>query len=440
MSKGGLSRDEIYQQLREADAPCEHLGTPYPSKYRMWGLDQEVTSWGYRMPTGAELFAALFASEAIEWNRIVAFQDVTMRLIAERLLNAQREVLQAISSKSFRGSVVGSFKGTAEAPEPERVFVQDELSRRKTELLLPASGGFHVYVSDHNPGAVELMLELATRLEMQLTETAAFTETSSQQAGTRQLHVTRSLSNLQACDHILVCLNDLTWTRRNESAAFAAEVAQAMESGVNLLLAHEMPGIGQEGRHPCGFDAFFSCDRGTTPQALLRGGIYTSIAIPLRGVEWREASMVMLAGALAVSTTPDAQAGADVLAGSMILRASADVLARLTRPVHKRYKTSRLSFHSSRKPATTSAADVAVTLELPPVVTDCGWREAGNVEKMAVAAAAPRPSALLHDSPTERKGPEEILHETLRATGWRRAGETAEIDDEASDSEITLRT
>jgi hypothetical protein len=44
-------------------------------------------SWGFEGdtdPDGAECIRQLFQSEPIEWNRIGAFQDVTLRLIAER--------------------------------------------------------------------------------------------------------------------------------------------------------------------------------------------------------------------------------------------------------------------------------------------------------------------------------------------------------------------
>ena len=38
------------------------------------------------MLTGEGCITALFADEPIEWNRIGCFQDVTLRLIAERML------------------------------------------------------------------------------------------------------------------------------------------------------------------------------------------------------------------------------------------------------------------------------------------------------------------------------------------------------------------
>ena len=73
-----------------------------------------------------------------------------------------------------------------------------------------------------------------------------------------------------------------------------------MALGVRLLLAHEMIGVGgQEARDGCEFASFFSCARGSTPQELLRKGIYDKIAVALKGGAWREASMVLMGQALA---------------------------------------------------------------------------------------------------------------------------------------------
>jgi len=106
---------------------------------------------------------------------------------------------------------------------------------------------------------------------------------------------------LQNCDHMLVYLNDLTWTRgSNGSVQLAADILQAMDENVHLLIAHEMIGVGQDKRSPCEFDSFFACSRGSTPQELLQRGIYDAIATPLKGREWRQASMVMLVNAIAL--------------------------------------------------------------------------------------------------------------------------------------------
>ena len=49
-------------------------------------LNDENSAKAATTPSGQILFDHLFAFDPIEWNRIGHFQDVTMRLIAERLL------------------------------------------------------------------------------------------------------------------------------------------------------------------------------------------------------------------------------------------------------------------------------------------------------------------------------------------------------------------
>ena len=66
------------------------------------------------------------------------------------------------------------------------------------------------------------------------------------------------------------------------------------------LLAHEMPGVGQERRHPCEFSTFLTLYDDSTPADLLQRKIYASVAIACKGGEWRRVSMVMLALALMV--------------------------------------------------------------------------------------------------------------------------------------------
>ena len=66
--RGGASVEELCAQLYAADV-----------KYDTWGFDDDG-------PRGDVLATALFQNEPIEWNRLAAFQDVTLRLIAERML------------------------------------------------------------------------------------------------------------------------------------------------------------------------------------------------------------------------------------------------------------------------------------------------------------------------------------------------------------------
>ena len=77
---------------------------------------------------------------------------------------------------------------------------------------------------------------------------------------------------------------------------------RAMDVGVHVLLVHEMPGSGgQEARFGCEFGCFFSHPDGATPNELLTRGIYSEIAVPLKGGAWREASMALMGSALGMS-------------------------------------------------------------------------------------------------------------------------------------------
>ena len=69
---------------------------------------------------------------------------------------------------------------------------------------------------------------------------------------------------------------------------------------LQLLLVHEMIGTGgQEARYGCEFGDFFRSPPDGTPGDLQGRGIYATIAVAMKGGAWREASMAMLAQAVA---------------------------------------------------------------------------------------------------------------------------------------------
>lgn len=68
-SRGGLTVQQINQDLIDAGR-----------RYERWGFESDAPGHGL-------LSGELFNLDPIEWNRIGAFQDVTLRLIAQRLLD-----------------------------------------------------------------------------------------------------------------------------------------------------------------------------------------------------------------------------------------------------------------------------------------------------------------------------------------------------------------
>ena len=109
------------------------------SLYEMWGLAKEVTSWGFDLPSADEIIAALLAAEPIEWNRIGAFQDVTMRLIAERILAEQTSGGQT----KTKGGKSDKDKG---------VYVQGELANQRHWCCLPQAGRIQRLLLPAQPG------------------------------------------------------------------------------------------------------------------------------------------------------------------------------------------------------------------------------------------------------------------------------------------------
>ena len=206
-----------------------------------------------------------------------------------------------------------------------RTSLQREIVSEKV-LCQPASKSYHIYCSDKNPGALELLEEFAINQGLTL-KFASSSKISLRRSRSSQrmrqhsnrnehstiLHVTRDVEKIGECDFMLVYLTSQTWTRGNESSMFGDEVGWAMDADVSLLLAHEMIGVGgQDARFGCEFANFFRCDDGATPTELLDRGIYSQIAVALKGGEWRKTSMVMLAKKLAGSNAVGKE-DADVL-------------------------------------------------------------------------------------------------------------------------------
>jgi hypothetical protein len=131
-----------------------------------------------------------------------------------------------------------------------------------------------LFVSLQNDGATELLNELPDHIK-------------------GSLAVVHDAAEIKTCARILLYLDGATWTSGEQSDALAAEVGLAMGAGLQLILAHEMPGVGQvkRGVH---FSTFFACAEGTTPSWLLKMGIYDTIAVPLKGGPWRQAGLTLL--------------------------------------------------------------------------------------------------------------------------------------------------
>jgi hypothetical protein len=210
-------------------------------------------------PSGAEVAASLFAVPPVEWNRLPHFQDVTIRLIAER-------------------GILRSESGA--------LYLQGEAASMKVDLKPPVLD-FHLYVSPFNLGAKELAEEL-TGSNVLINKRST-------------LRWTANLSLRPRCEHMLVLLDDRTWMSGETTAKLMEEIESAMAEGIHMLCVHEFPSVVGPPRHECDFGLMFRSD--WTPDHLQSGptNLYKEIALALKGGEWRTPGLVALASKIAAS-------------------------------------------------------------------------------------------------------------------------------------------
>ena len=273
--------DRHYYQPEDPDCSC--------SVCKTWRAQKMFQRLAHGVPVADDIFAALFEKRAalIEWNRLPAFQDMTIYLLGKQLLPTDCEVQEHALPKA----------SLSKPPHPRH---------------------FHVYCSPNNPRALNLLTEVSANGNVllkceatersgdqeELTSGEASTIISKRKLSTSAfafgsstpLQVAHGVDYLSQCQHMLVYLTDETWTSPT-AAAFAEEVQRAIDLDIHLLLAHEMPGLNDGPRHACEFSSFFT----TTPQTLIDNKLYNQIAIPLKGDEWRKPSLSMMMEAICKS-------------------------------------------------------------------------------------------------------------------------------------------
>lgn len=331
--RGGLTQNEVSEMISAVQADGETTWLT-EAKYRAgapWWIKDVVQVWSrewggpeLKVPAPHEVIEALFGfSPPIVWYALADLQDVSMRLIAERLLPPSTsqlpKILSASSSMRSGGSSAKQLKnasssrvrvhdqvedaecytqadesGAAAMPSSPRLpdespaskpsavvrasYVQGEIAQQilkspiKLETL--ASGRtHHLYVSVYNAGASDLASEL-------------------QEVTKCGIRWTSDKSQLGQCDRMLVHLHAKTWNSGEAGDTFACEVATAMRLGVQMLLLHEvLSGRDDDNakRHAC---TFMSLIEGT-PKHLIAAKFYeTMIALNLAGDEWRQTGLI----------------------------------------------------------------------------------------------------------------------------------------------------
>ena len=299
---GGFTEAQCRAILRD-EMIVHGPGGMVPFSERLQDLYEEVGRWseGWAEPvqllTAKEIEDALFASAPIIWSPLADFQDVSLRMIAERTLPdfehaygspyQQMTYVQGEIETRLREFVP---RGEDAQKPSSRISWRSFSSRRSTRAPRQSVAGqrravtkasFHLYVSNHNPRGRALAKEIAALLS---------------NARLPPLRWTDDPEKLNECEHMLVHLDGTTWTRGVDSDAFAHDICEAMRAGVHRLLAHEVSGarLDDVWRCGCSFDDLIEA----TPMHLRKAGIYNEIAMNMSGGEWRMAGLSELVRAI----------------------------------------------------------------------------------------------------------------------------------------------
>ena len=219
-----------------------------------------------------ELLSPIFDGRSIiQWHRIKAFQQVSLKLLTEQLL---------------RGLPGGA--GSGAGGNALRLYIPGELPR--TRLALPQD--LFVYASKHNPGAMDVVDDLSTAMDGAFTPidqpSAIVPRRASSLLRRAQLRTARRTpamlskrisSASTGATHMLLYLNEDTFAGQ-PGEALAEEVRRVLAAGEPaLVMVHE----NDPARGGCAFGKLFS----TTPQDLVKTNLYGPLALALfSGVFW----------------------------------------------------------------------------------------------------------------------------------------------------------
>jgi len=244
-------------------------------------------------PDEDDVRTALFTTPPVEWNRLPHFQDVTIRLIAERGVFHGKVPHITTRGWTFRACFgsrpEGESRHSVAVDASSELYLEDEAAFAKVSLPPPLSGRkYHLFCSEFNAGALALAEELR--------ESDVFVTKAS-----AALSFTTDVDELAYCDHMLVLLDERTWTSGCDTASFIEHIHNAMRTGVHISCVHEFPAVVGPPRHACDFALMYKDD--WTPAHLTGGptNLYKEMELALKGEEWRQPGLVGLVDKLATS-------------------------------------------------------------------------------------------------------------------------------------------
>ena len=194
-----------------------------------------------------ELLGPIFdGREVIEWHRIIDFQSVSLKLLAQEVL-----------------------RGCPYPPEAPRIFIEGELSMQKRAFRSRP----RLYTSPNNPGARAVAEDLRRGMH-------------------GAIDLVADASGMNGATHFMLYLNDQTYLE-DAGMKLADELRAVRADGgaVRVVMVHE----NDSARGGCDFGILFD---GRTPQDLMQGGIYSDLALALYSGPFFPVSVALVAGVL----------------------------------------------------------------------------------------------------------------------------------------------
>ena len=154
-SAGYFTSRNCMRELKQSALQSKRLIAMLDPEARKGGLGLHEVQ-GLALSAGGEAVAsALFAEKPIEWNRLGFFQDVTLKLVAERLLPEKRTKRATRFTNAYNEALAIYYTG------------ERKKLRQLPKIPPPRRGKrFHLFVSRHNPGAEAFAHELGGYVQM----------------------------------------------------------------------------------------------------------------------------------------------------------------------------------------------------------------------------------------------------------------------------------
>ena len=158
--------------------------------------------------------------KVVEWHRVRAYQDVSLKLILQ-------EVLQELALERSN----------------DRVYLRRDVSREPLHPMpsLPTAD-FHLFVSHHNVGVSTFMKLLSMYRSSGTIHMHSSTRNYSfwaRHSRSIPMKITSDPKQMTRALHFLCYLNAATHTSGRLTAKFHAELERALQAGMHILLVHE---------------------------------------------------------------------------------------------------------------------------------------------------------------------------------------------------------